>query len=95
MRKAMCIAVACLLLLSVSGCGTLLYPERQGQEKGEIDPVVLILDGAGCLFFVVPGLIAFIVDLSTGAIYLPPEGKQEEKTKDNDDLVMIGRMPFG
>lgn len=54
-----------------TSCGTLLYPERRGQNGGDIDPVVVLLDGMGCLLFILPGLVAFIVDFSTGAIYLP------------------------
>ena len=49
-----------------------MFEERVGQGPGKIDPNVVIFDGIGLLFFVVPGLIAFAVDFSTGAIYLPP-----------------------
>ena len=59
--------------LSLSGCGTLLYPERRGQPKGQLDWSVVLLDGIGLLLFLVPGIIAFAVDFGTGAIYLPPE----------------------
>ena len=53
------------------GCGTLLYPERRGQTRGRLDADVVILDGIGLLFFVLPGLFAFAVDFVTGAVYLP------------------------
>lgn len=68
--------LAALLMVALvfqTACGTLLHPERRGQTGGRIDPAIAILDGIGLLFFVVPGLIAFAVDFSTGAIYLPPE----------------------
>lgn len=58
-------------LVSSTGCGMLLHPERQGQTGGRIDPAVAILDGIGLLFFLVPGLVAFAVDFHTGTIYLP------------------------
>lgn len=61
-----------ILAVQLSGCGTLLYPERRGQKAGSIDVGVALLDGLGLLFFLVPGIIAFAVDFSTGAIYLPP-----------------------
>jgi hypothetical protein len=48
-----------------------MYPERRGQTQGQIDPVVAVLDALGLLFFVVPGVVAFAVDFTTGAIYLP------------------------
>ena len=60
-----------ILALQTVGCGTLIYPERHGQKSGRIDPGIAILDAAGLLVFLVPGLIAFGVDFTTGAIYLP------------------------
>lgn len=60
-----------VLILSVTSCGTILYPERRGQRAGHIDTEVAVLDGIGLLFFFLPGVIAFAVDFSTGAIYLP------------------------
>lgn len=66
--------LAASLLVQLAGCGTLLYPERRGQLNGQIDPAVAALNGVGILFFVVPGLIAFAIDFTTGAIYLP-EGR--------------------
>lgn len=56
-----------------SGCGTLLYSERCGQPHSyHIDWKVAALDGLGLICFFVPGVIAFVVDFTTGAIYLPP-----------------------
>jgi len=66
------------LIIQMSACGILLYPERQGQKKGTIDAGVAVLDAIGLLFFIVPGVIAFAVDFATGAIYLPPG---QSKTK--------------
>lgn len=60
-----------VLTVHTAGCGLLLYPERQGQKSGSIDPGVAILDAAGLVVFIVPGLIAFGVDFITGCIYLP------------------------
>jgi hypothetical protein len=53
-------------------CGTLIHPERCGQpHTGVLDPSIVVLDGLGVLVFLVPGVVAFIVDFSTGAVYLP------------------------
>lgn len=60
-------------IFNAAGCGVLLYPERQGQEGGKIDPVVAILDGVGLLLYLVPGLVAFAVDFHQGTIYLPDD----------------------
>ena len=84
-RRSIALSLSALLLVSTSSCGTLLYPERRGQTKGEIDPAVAILDGIGVLFFIVPGLIAFAIDFNTGAIYLPPE--RSTKSDDSSDAT--------
>jgi hypothetical protein len=53
------------------GCGTILYPDRIGQPPGMLDWKVVALDTLGLLLFVVPGVIAFVVDFYNGTIYLP------------------------
>ncbi|WP_338522558.1 polyribonucleotide nucleotidyltransferase [Pseudomonas batumici] len=60
------------LLTQLSACGSIFFPDRRGQIEGRIDPLIAGLDAIGILFFVIPGLIAFGVDFTTGAIYLPP-----------------------
>jgi len=72
-RRAVVALFAVTLPLSPIGCGTLLHPERIGQPRtGRLDTAVCVLDGVGCLLFVIPGVIALIVDYGTGALYLPP-----------------------
>jgi hypothetical protein len=56
---------------NLASCGTILYPERNGQRAGQIDPLVAVLDGVGLLFFLIPGVIAFAVDFNNHSIYLP------------------------
>ncbi len=72
--KLVALSLAATISFISTSCGTLLYPERRGQARGVIDPGVLLLDAVGLIFFVVPGLVAFAVDFSTGAIYYPPPG---------------------
>ena len=70
--RAATLGLALLFLVSTSGCGTLLFPERNDQpHSGRLDPNVMILDGIGLLFFVLPGLVAFGIDALSGAAYLP------------------------
>ena len=40
---------------------------------------MVILDALGLLIFLIPGVSAFAVDFSTGAIYLPPGGKSKAR----------------
>lgn len=72
------------VLISGTGCGTILYPERKGQSAGRLDPKVVILDGVGLLLFFIPGVIAFAVDFSNGTIYLPPESESAADSTERD-----------
>jgi hypothetical protein len=72
MAKFTSLLVCSAMLLQLISCGTLLYPERRGQKSGELDLAVVLMDGIGLLFFIIPGIVAFAVDIDTGAIYLPP-----------------------
>lgn len=70
--KALASALLTLTLTTqLTACGTVFYPERRGQISGDIDPGVAILNSIGLLFYVIPGLLAFAVDFTTGAIYFP------------------------
>ena len=80
-RKALVIVIVAALLVQLSACGTLMYPERKGQSGGKIDIGVALLDGAGLLLFLIPGIIAYAVDFSNGTIYLP-SGKSSSISDD-------------
>jgi len=58
---------------ALPGCGLILHPERQGSRGQKLDAMIVVLDGLLCLLFVVPGIIAFAVDVGTGCIYWPDE----------------------
>jgi hypothetical protein len=71
-RTALSLLIAGVVLWTTS-CGTIIHPERIGQPRtGRLDWSIVLLDGIGLLLFFIPGVIAFIVDFATGAIYLPP-----------------------
>lgn len=85
------------IALQAAGCGTILYPERRGQvDPGvivrggvlQIDPGVAILDAVLLVFFVVPGIVAFAVDFSTGAIYLPSKKTGSLELGENNDFIV-------
>lgn len=71
-KRPLSLVLAAAISLQSASCGTIIHPERWGQPRtGALDPSIVILDGLGVLLFVVPGIVAFVVDFSTGAIYLP------------------------
>ena len=78
-----CVTALTTFLLQTTGCGYVLYPERRGQTGGELDPAVIIMDSLSLLLFVVPGVIAFAVDITNGTIYLP-KGQKSILTSSND-----------
>lgn len=76
-----------LILLQLTSCGTLLYPERRGEKSGQIDVAVVLMDAIGLFFFIIPGIIAFAVDFNTGAIYLPSSSKHSKKDAKAQNLM--------
>ncbi len=71
-RRTLAAGLAAGAATLLSSCGTILYPDRsQQKERGQLDPAIIILDGIGLFFFLIPGLVAFAVDFTTGAIYFP------------------------
>lgn len=76
--RGTCLLMVIVVTIGVTSCGTILYPERRGQPAGKIDAGVAVLDGIGLLFFLIPGVIAFAVDFTTGTIYLPPDSSRSD-----------------
>ena len=89
--SVICLIVSAMFIIELAGCGTILYPERKGQKGGRIDPGIAVLDGLGLLFFIIPGVIAFAVDFTTGAIYLPG-GPRKSSTFLEDEKIIIVRV---
>jgi hypothetical protein len=54
---------------STVGCGYILYPERRGIQAGTIDTATMVMDLLWLLAGVVPGVVALVVDFSSGGIY--------------------------
>jgi len=76
-----------LISFQLVSCGTLLYPERRDQKSGQVDVAVVLMDGIGLFFFIIPGVIAFAVDFTTGAIYLPHSGSHSRRYRQAQDRV--------
>jgi hypothetical protein len=91
--KIICITIAIIFCLQLASCGFVLYPERRGQSHGRVDPAIAVLDGVGLLLFIVPGIVAFAVDFSTGTIYLPSSKRASNTLKEIDEVRVIHMNP--
>ncbi len=90
--KTLVILLTCLMVLQLTACGFILYPERRGQTTGQIDVGVAILDGIGLLFFIVPGVVAFAVDFTNGTIFLPSGNSSSPKVPEDQAMLTV-RVP--
>lgn len=72
-----------------TGCGYLLYPERRGTLSGTIDSGTMVMDLLWLLPGIIPGVVALIVDFSSGAIYV--RGKTAIRLPANGKLAV--RLP--
>ena len=85
------------ILTNFAACGTILHPERKGQTGAgqQLDVSIVLLDGIGLIFFLVPGVIAYAVDFTNGTIYLPGRGYRkssiEDFNKENMVAVNVGK----
>ena len=93
--RYLALLMASIFLLQVVGCGTIIYPERRGQQSGRIDVGIAVLDGLGLLVFIIPGVIAFAVDFSSGAIYLPRGKSKTAEGLSDGELAVINTNPAG
>jgi hypothetical protein len=87
--KTLSVVILSIILFQTASCGFILYPERRGRgpKVGQIDPGVAIIDAILLLPGLVPGIIAFAVDFSSGAIYLP--GSAEKGRVQDRDILSI------
>ena len=77
------------LLLQVSACGYILHPERRNKNNGnKLDFAIVALDSIGLLFFIIPGIIAFAVDITSNTIYLPSNGKKFSSANNSENLAI-------
>lgn len=91
--KIIYITIAIMFCLQLASCGFVLYPERRGQTHGRVDPAIAVLDGVGLLLFIVPGIVAFAVDFSTGTIYLPGSKRASNTSTEIDEVRVIHVNP--
>lgn len=91
MQKRICVALYLVLFLLSTGCGTFWYPERKGQKSGQVDSKVVFMNSAMYLFFIIPGVIGFMVDMDNGCIYLPGGYYGENKEEENQKMAEVAK----
>ncbi|MDF1667766.1 MAG: hypothetical protein P1V97_38875 [Planctomycetota bacterium] len=70
-KKMTASAMVALLLVSQSGCGILMHPERRYESRGEIDPTAVLLDCCWLFVGVLPGVAALGIDIASGGAWFP------------------------
>ncbi|HNZ66078.1 MAG TPA: hypothetical protein PKM32_01765 [Planctomycetota bacterium] len=90
LKQAICITLCITMFFVTINCGTFWYPERKGQRGGSIDGKVVFMDVLMCFLFIIPGVIAFIIDIDNGCIY-KPYGSAE--LTDPMDPELAGALP--
>ena len=66
------LAISLVASLSFYGCGTILKEDRINKpHSSQLDWRIVLLDGIGLFFYVLPGVIAYAVDYSNGTLFLP------------------------
>lgn len=84
------VALALLVLLAQTvSCGFILYPERRGRTSGYIDPGVAILDAILFIPGILPGVVAFAVDFTTGCIYTSERRFSTEALGEDQDSRLL------
>jgi hypothetical protein len=88
--KIVSLAVALVVIVQLTGCGYFLYPERRGQKPfGRVDPAIAVLDALGLLLFVLPGVIAFAVDITNGTLYFPGGHRHSSASTQPEQIMRV------
>ena len=89
MKSRILIAVVLIFMaLSTINCGFLLYPERRGNRPGVIDGTVLVMDCLWLIPGIVPGVVALVVDFTSGSIYFGGHGNTHRWDRRRIDIRM-------
>ena len=72
--RFLALIVLLVMVTQTLQCGFIIYPERRTRgptpvKPGKIDPVILVLDILWFLVGIIPGVVALIVDITTGCLY--------------------------
>ena len=88
------VLVVGVLIFQLLACGYFMYPERRGQKHvGRIDPAIAVLDALGLLLFIIPGVIAFAVDITNGTLYFPASRQHSSVSTETGRIMMMQVNP--
>ena len=97
--KKIFLGLSAAVLLFSSGCGTLFFSHRIGKKSStEVDNKVFFTNCVLCLFGIIPGVVAFILDYDNGTIYyteaelIPDEDLYGQFKAGNMNKVACSRM---
>jgi len=68
--RPIALAVGLAMTTASFGCGYILHPERRGNRGGTVDGMSLLFDLLWLIPGLIPGIVALIVDFTSGAIYV-------------------------
>jgi hypothetical protein len=57
-------------LAMLTSCARIMHPERVGNKSGSLDTIPLVVDILLFIPGLIPGVIALVIDFTTGAIYV-------------------------
>lgn len=89
--RAVAFATSLFVLSGTVSCGYILHPERRGNSGGRIDPVTLVLDILWLLPGIIPGVVALVVDFSSGAIYTGGGSAENETVLPEGSRLVINK----
>ncbi len=70
MKRLLRPLAAATSLVMLTSCARILHPERVGNKSGSLDTIPLVVDILLFLPGIIPGVIALVIDFTTGAIYV-------------------------
>ena len=68
-NKLLVLVTLVAMTAATFNCGLLMHPERKGHKGDHVDATALVMDCLWLLVGVVPGVVALVVDFSTGGVY--------------------------
>ena len=88
--------VPLVVTLSLYGCGTILKPEQVNKpHSDQLDYRIVLLDGVGLIFFIIPGLVAYAVDYANGTLYLSPADAQSMSDLSEEGIIAAVEQATG